>query len=216
MSGLITMYDCDSDGAGIPTDAQAVAGYTGGGNYDTLVARFPKAHHFSIVASQALAAQYYPADCLDVEQGDALPSLAAAWVDARIKAGAYRPCVYASASTYMQEVQAALAHLPRSSYRLWLAHWGQPAKVPAGFDAIQYQTVTDKYDVSVCVADFFAPKPPPPPKYPTLTAAQKTDITDVREDLVGIIGQKGALTKPEFDQLKLAYQRIGAIPEVKS
>lgn len=212
----LTMYDCDSDGAGIPANAEAVAGYTGGGNYATLVANFPKAKHFSIIASQELAAQFYPADCLDVERGDALVSQVVAWVEARIKAGAYRPCVYASISTYMGEVEAALAHLPRSSYRLWVAHWGvEPPSVPAGYDGIQWRNNASVFDQSLLLGDFFAPPAPPPPKYPTLTKAQKTSLEDVRADLIGIVAQKGELTKAEFDQLKLAYTRIGAIHGVK-
>jgi hypothetical protein len=201
------MYDCDSDGAGIPANPQAVAGYTGGGNFDALAARFPHAQHFSIIASQALAAQYYPADCLDVERGDALPSQAPGWVQERIKAGAYRPCVYASQATYMPEVVQALAHLERSSYRLWIAHWGQPAVVPAGYDAIQYATYTDLFDESVCLDDFFAPKPPPKPKTVTLTAAQKQGFTDSRADLLGISTRRGALPQAMVDQIKLCETR---------
>lgn len=207
---LITLFDCDSDGAGLPANPQAVAGYLDGGNYATLVARFPHAHHFGIATHPAV-----DGDCLDVESGDALPPDAPGWVERMIKAGRHRPCVYASVDNYMPAVVANLAHLKRSSYRLWVAHWGQPAQVPAGYDAIQFKS-TPAYDESVCLADFFTGPPPPKPKpNPTLTAAQKTALENVRKDLVGIIAHKGQLTKTEMDQLKLAYTRIGGIQGVK-
>lgn len=212
--GVLTMYDCDSDGTGIPADPQVVAGYAGGGNYDTLVARFPRARHLSIIASQSLAAQSYPADCLDVERGDALPSQAPGWVEARIRAGAYRPCVYASQATYMPEVIQALAHLPRSSYRLWIAHWGQPAVVPAGYDAIQFRN-TPAYDESVLLADFFDPPTPPKPHYPTLTVDQIAQGDTFVKEWASIRAHKGALTRQLNDECAVFEQRLATWKLVK-
>lgn len=149
MTTTISMFDCDNDGAAIPRNAQAVAGYLRGGNFDQLVARFPKAHHFGISTSAAVAG-----DCLDVEGGDASPAQAAVWVEERIRAGQYRPCVYASIDTYMPEVKASLAHLERSSYRLWVAHWTGVAHIEPGYDATQWQCVGDSYDESLCARTF--------------------------------------------------------------
>ena len=204
----LLMYDCDSDGEGIPDSPQAVAGYMGGGNYQTLVERFPHAQHFSIIASQALAAQGYPADCLDVERGDALPSQAPGWIETRIRAGAYRPCVYASQASYMPEVIQALAHLPRSSYRLWIAHWGQPAVVPAGYDAIQFRN-TPEFDESALLDDFFAPPAPPKPHYPTLSAEEKGWIKTFAAEAPDILAHSGVLSKQLNDELAVFEQRLG-------
>jgi hypothetical protein len=141
----------------IPPGAPAVAGYTSGfwPTFEEIPTRFPKAKHLSIAVNSS-----HDADCLDVETGDAVPSDAPGWVVRQRGRGVKRPVVYANLST-MPMVVAALqgAKIPRSTVRLWVAHYiyVKPALVPGGFDAIQW---TDKafgrvLDQSLLVPSFF-------------------------------------------------------------
>jgi hypothetical protein len=123
-----------------PPNPPAVAGYTSGfwPTYNELVAKFPKAKHLSIAVNAS-----EDADCLDVETGDATPAQAPGWVSRQWVRKATRPVVYANLST-MPEVIARLKSygIPRGRVRLWVADYnGKPAKVPEGFDGIQW---TDK------------------------------------------------------------------------
>lgn len=208
---MLTMYDTAGDGSAIPANPQAVAGYLDGGNFNQLVARFPHAHHLGIATHGQV-----DGDCLDVENGDASPADVLPWVKRMQAQGRYRPCVYSSLSNGMVAVKTALASLPRSSYRLWVAHWtpgSPPSSVPAGYDGVQWLPVAFRYDESLLLDSFFAPKPPP--TRPTLTAAQKKSLDAVRQDLIGIVAQKGQLTKTEYDQLVLAHSRIAGVLGVK-
>lgn len=159
----VIMYDSIEAGAA-PTHAQAVAGYVDGiwPSYGPLLSRFnTRAHCLSITVRGGVA------DCLDVEKGDATVAQAAPWVSSMLHRGVWRPCVYADAST-MPAVERALSHLPRSSYRLWVASYpGGGAGVPAGFDAHQYINHGphgEHYDMTVCLDSFFPAPPPKPPK----------------------------------------------------
>jgi hypothetical protein len=143
--------------ASIPTDAQAVAGYVGGfwPDFSALVAAFPKALHKS-VAVNALE----DADILDVENGDAVPGEAPAWIQRQLARGVTLPGIYANAST-MPAVIAALvaAKIERSLYVLWIASWDGIEAVPTGFQAKQFKT-TPSYDVSICAPSFWAQPSP--------------------------------------------------------
>ena len=154
VGGPTRMYD-SVDVSTVPLNAQAVAGYVGGSwpTYLPLVQAFPKAKHLSI----AIAASE-DADCLDIETGDATPDEAPGWVRRQWARGVKRPCLYANLST-MPAVEAALAGIPRTRYRLWVAQYLIPRRphLPAGFDACQYddQALGRNLDVSLLRSDFF-------------------------------------------------------------
>lgn len=150
----ITMYDSIEVGT-VPSSAVAVAGYVGGywPTFASLVLRFPRAKHLSI----AINAQEN-ADCLDIENGDATPDEAPAWVRRQQKRGVRRPCLYASLSA-MAAVMRALndSGIKRSEVRLWVAWYVGRRILPHGFDACQYddKALGRNLDVSVCSPTFF-------------------------------------------------------------
>lgn len=160
----VTMYDSVTVSE-IPDDADAVAGYVGGNwpTFSQLVALYPNAKRLSI----AIAADE-DAEALDVEPGDATPPQAASWLNRQRARGIARPVVYTSVSKAQALVDELTAQgQPRSSYRLWTAHYTfQPHRCSAacgfGFvgeaDATQW---TDKalgrnLDASLCAPGFFA------------------------------------------------------------
>ncbi len=112
-----------------PDDPEAVAGYVDGGlgdqpNYEWLAGHFPAARHLSIALVPG-----DDADVLDIETGAAVSSDAAAWHARQLAAGAARPCFYANASTMEELLLPAISSLPRSSYRLWSAHYTGEAHI---------------------------------------------------------------------------------------
>jgi hypothetical protein len=148
-----SMFDSVDVGQ-IPPRPSAVAGYVGGNwpNFGTLVKRFPHAKHLSIAVNAAEDAM-----CLDVENGDATPEDAPAWVRRQHARGIKRPVLYASSSV-VPEVNAALTRdgVTRDQYRVWSAHYTYRAHVEPGSDATQW---TDKafgrnLDQSLCRGDF--------------------------------------------------------------
>lgn len=169
----VTMYD-DINLALIPANAEAVAGYVNGRwpTYDTVVKRWPHAHHLSIAVTS-----HADADCLDVEPGDATNDVAAAWVKRQQARGIKRPVVYTSVSNAQALVNVLnKAGISRTQFRLWTAHYtgkehfcnaycGFGLMTPA--DATQWtdRALGRSLDQSVCRNDFFdtAPKPTPPP-----------------------------------------------------
>jgi hypothetical protein len=149
----------------IPGDAPAVAGYVGGNwpTYLQLRKRFPHARRLSIAVNAG-----EPAECLDVEPGDATADQAAEWVRRQIGRGVKRPVVYTSVSA-AQDLVARLdaAGLVRKAYRLWTAHYtGHPhiCGPQCGFgmrvhaDATQYtdRALGRNLDESLCTTDFWA------------------------------------------------------------
>jgi peptidoglycan hydrolase-like protein with peptidoglycan-binding domain len=121
---MITMYDASENGQ-FPHGAAAYAAYVDGGvgdqpNYQHVVSAYPQARHLSITLSGG------DADAADVEPGAMVPSDIPAWHARQVARGITRPVVYASASTMNDEVLAVLrlARIPRSSTRLWTAHYG--------------------------------------------------------------------------------------------
>lgn len=152
----------------IPSNADAVAGYTSGfwPTFVPLCQRFPKARHVSI----AIAASH-DAEVLDCEAGDASPDQAPAWVIRQLHRGVHRPVVYCSVSAVGQ-VLAALraAGIQRGQVRLWTAHYTfrphicSPAcgnGMPTTADATQWtdRALGRNLDESLCADSFFA-KPP--------------------------------------------------------
>lgn len=150
----ITMYDSITV-AEIPKNAEAVAGYVGGNwpTYNSLLKAFPKAHHVSIAVNASEDAM-----CLDVENGDASPNEAPAWVHRQHERHVERPVIYANLST-MPAVKRALAssNVSRSKVRLWCADWTYSPHIPVGYDACQYsdKALGRNLDVSLCQPGFF-------------------------------------------------------------
>ena len=161
---MIKMQD-SIDANALTRGAGAYAGYVDGNpawrSFSHIVSRFgAKAHCLSITVRGG------EAECADIETGDMSPSQAGPWVRAMLRAGVWRPCVYANAAT-MPSVKTSLAGLPRGSYRLWVAAYpGGGATIPDGYDAHQYADHGphgENIDLSVCRDDFFQ-TPPPKPK----------------------------------------------------
>lgn len=162
-AGNITMYDSIEVGT-VPPKPEAVAGYTDGKwqTYKPLVQAFPRAHHLSIAV--------FPSDdaeCLDIENGDATPEQAPAWVRKQHARGISRPVVYSSLSA-MPTVLAHLAgdSIPRRQVRVWTAHYTYrphlcSAACGFGFtgeaDATQYtdHALNRNLDASLCKPTFF-------------------------------------------------------------
>ena len=157
---MTSMFDSTTVGA-IPPDAEAVAGYVGGAfpTFANLVADFPHAKHLSIAVSAVEAAE-----CLDVENGDAVPSEAPGWVHRQLARGVKRPVLYADASTMpVVKSQMSAAGFSRSEYRTWVAHFTDVPHLEDGDDACQWtQTALGRnLDESLCVSSFFdSPAPP--------------------------------------------------------
>ena len=156
------MYD-SVDAGTVPASAPAVAGYVGGNwpSFQPLVTRCPAARHLSIAVNAG-----EDADCLDIENGDATPDQAPAWVARQLRRGAWRPCLYSSRSE-MQAVWGALqrAGITRGLVRLWVADWTYVPHIPPGYDACQWtdRALGRNLDESLCLDGFF-PKAPPKPR----------------------------------------------------
>jgi hypothetical protein len=153
----VLMFDgINSLAAGIARqfpDAAKVAGYVNG-TYAWSQAEwdlFPHAGHVTI----SVRASDRVGDVLDVENGDATPAEAAAWIEARHAAGLYRPTVYCSLSV-VPAVRAATGHLILGvDYDIWVALYDNsttPPPVPglpaASYAAKQYRNRAD-CDISV-------------------------------------------------------------------
>ncbi|MGO9902621.1 MAG: hypothetical protein ACLP0J_23705 [Solirubrobacteraceae bacterium] len=146
----LTMYDSVNVGA-IPANAEYVALYVDGpfANLGPGRARCPHAKILTITVIPANTA-----DCCDCEQGDITIGQAEAWVQQRLAADIYRPCVYANADRWdNQGLQAGLAAYGNRIRRWTASYPGAGPTVPDGYDAHQWSS-TD-VDLSVCVPDFF-------------------------------------------------------------
>lgn len=166
---MVTMFDTVTIDT-VPAHAEAVAGYVGGKwpTYLPLVQRFPHAHHLSIAINAS-----EDADALDIENLDAVPAQAPAWVRRQQARGVTRPVLYASVSA-MPNVLVALggAGIRREEVRLWTAHYTQHEHLCSpgcgfGFtttaNATQWtsQALGRNLDQSVCDDRFFDPPPDP-------------------------------------------------------
>lgn len=160
---MYVMFD-SVDLAEIPRSAPAVAGYTSGAwpTFNSIVTRWPHAHHLSIAVSAS-----HDAECLDIEKGDATPDQAPEWFRRQRARGEVKPVFYASQSQ-IAAVIAALdgAGIGRDSYRLWSAHYtrtphicGPSEGVSWTADATQWtdRALGRNLDESLCVDDFFRP-----------------------------------------------------------
>jgi hypothetical protein len=178
------MYDgINSLAAGIARahpDAAKVAGYLNG-TYAWDQAQwnlFPHADHVTI----SVRAQWTVGDVLDVENGDATPAEAAAWIDARHAAGLYRPTVYCSLSV-VPDGRRETGHLILGrDYDIWVARYDRspvappvPGLPPARFAAKQYESdalwdVSAVYDTAWPHRTPDHPAPVPAPAGPSGTA----------------------------------------------
>jgi hypothetical protein len=161
----ILMFD-DVTVALLPPGYSAYAGYVDGAfeNIPQVRARFPGAHILTIAVRSADVA-----DVLDVEPGDATDNQAASWFRLAMNSGVSRPCLYTSASNVDALVDAmTAAHIPRTSYRIWSAHYGAgqhlcgPGTCRAtsyAVDATQFtsRANNENLDESVCLDTFFTP-----------------------------------------------------------
>jgi len=165
------MYDSIQNDQ-FPSGGLAYAAYVDGSlgnqpNYAYIVKTFPKAYHLSI----ALFATDN-ADVLDVEPGASTAGEVPGWYDRQRQRGIQRPCVYASASMITEGILPVLsqANIPRSSVRLWSAHYGfgehicGPAtcgQVPVEVDGTQWTTTAlgRNVDQSLLLDNFFTTDP---------------------------------------------------------
>lgn len=167
------MYDSIDISQMPPGPGNCYAGYVNGTwpTYNALLTTFP-GHNILSIAVNASA----NADCLDVETGDATPGQAPGWYARQVARGIIRPCLYANAGT-MNQVIAAMRQVPRSSMRLWSAHYGAgqhicgPATcklIPVAMDGTQWTDVAlgRNLDESTLLPNFFGAAPPPPPPPP--------------------------------------------------
>lgn len=157
------MYD-SVDVSQIPLSAVAVAGYVGG-NWVTiprLQQLYPDAKKLTIAVNAS-----EDAECLDIENGDATPDEAAAWVKRQHARGVKRPAVYCSlAIAWTVWWKLRRAGIKRKQVRIFTAHYTyKPHRCSPlchfGFwtkaDATQF---TDKsmgrnLDASLCAPNFF-------------------------------------------------------------
>lgn len=156
----ILMYDSVTPSV-IPGSAPAVAGYVSGQwpTFFSLPSLFPHSVLISI-APQATE----KAKCLDVEPGDAVIQQVYGWVEKRLRAGAYLPCVYSSLSEWLL-IKPFVAHIPRSLFLEWDADWTNTYHLDAGFDATQWTShaLNRNIDGSAVTVRFLTLKKPPPP-----------------------------------------------------
>lgn len=156
------MYDSIT-ATDIPTTAAMVAGYLSPSRFAWTVAdwqRFPNA----VLVHIAVRASTDAGHVLDVEQGDATPGEAVAWVQMRRRAGA-DPTVYCSLHD-LPTVMAAFTQAGVTPPHYWVAHYDGQAVLPAGVVAKQYTDAPASgghYDLSV-VADYWPGVDPHPVK----------------------------------------------------
>jgi hypothetical protein len=152
--------------AGLKFDA--LAGYVAGSwpDYSTEVALYPELAKAGRILSITPSA-VDDAECLDCENGDAVPGQCGPWVARQRARGVWRPVVYSSASEWPSVQQSIdAAGLQTGEYRKWVADWTFTPEILAGFDAQQW---TDHYesrniDGSQTLDTFFQTAPQPPHK----------------------------------------------------
>lgn len=118
---MIVMGDAITP-ANLPAGLGAYAGYNAGRwpNVDVIRAAHPGVPILEITPELANSGE-----CLDIENGDAIPADAPRYVELRAAAGIWRPVLYGSRAVLPAIAGAlTLAGLPRSAYRLWSAHYG--------------------------------------------------------------------------------------------
>lgn len=136
---------------------------------------FPNAVHVWICTRASTTSK---GDVLDVENGDATPAEAPGWINARKKAGLYRPTIYCNKAT-VPAVRRATGNLVLGKdYDIWCADWTGSAhqvtsSVAGGVTAkcaVTQWRSTDAFDENTVYDDGWphrtsgpAPKPAPKP-----------------------------------------------------
>lgn len=117
----------------IPREATMVAGYVDGGyrNWQALVVLFPHARKVSITVTGDVVA-----DVIDIENGDASPQKAVAWVRAMRTQGR-RPVVYTSTANW-PNVLTAFQNEREAPPFWWAADWTGEPHLKVGSVATQY------------------------------------------------------------------------------
>ena len=123
MTTDLVMYDTIDPAALDGLTMDAAAGYIDGRyqTYPELPAHVPpgtKLLSITILGGQA--------NVVDVESGDVTPEAGAAWIDAQIHTGHYRPVLYTSASNVQTMINLIWDNhrRARAAYRIWSAHYG--------------------------------------------------------------------------------------------
>jgi hypothetical protein len=184
------MYD-STDVTAIPEHAPAVAGYVGGEweTWPMISAHWPHAHRLSIAINAA-----ENADCLDIENGDAQPRDAPAWILRQHQRGLQRPAIYCDLSTLpMVHVALQAARIPRTAYREWTAHYTDEPHITPGADATQWTShaLNRDLDESLCNDAFFGSHAPLPR---FLTRQDISDLTGLAQQTETIIDRLLALS----------------------
>lgn len=188
----ITMFDSINTGELPSGSGYAYAGYVDGDwpDYTAIKEKFPSASVLSIAVSVDGIA-----DCLDVEAGDATPPEAVTWLSGRLAAGAVKPCIYASTDTMTRFI--ATMGVPRSSVRLWTAHYGlgehicgpdtcKQLSIPADGTQWTDQALGRDLDQSVLLDDFFGAEPPPAPVVSTWQVTMMDSLPALQQGATGI------------------------------
>lgn len=118
-SPALRMFD-DTTPSLIPRTAAAAAGYVNGlyATWSTIVSG-PWRYKLSIAVSSGTKAR-----CLDVEPGDATPADAPGWFKDGADDSQGKPWIYCSVSQADELVETmSAAHIHRSEYLLWTAHY---------------------------------------------------------------------------------------------
>jgi hypothetical protein len=162
--GKVVMFDA-VDVDQIPADAKAVGCYVGPSTVTCpeVSRKFPNARKVRITQAGITST---PADCVDVEPGDATNETGTTWVKGQLSAGVKRPIVYTSASNVnalLHTLQAA--GVSRSQVRVWSAHYDQGEHICSPSvcrfpesDATQWtnHALGRDLDQSLCFGRFFS------------------------------------------------------------
>lgn len=212
----LTMFD-DIVATTLPSGLDyAYAGYVNGlwPIFPEVVKRFPVAAKKGLLLDITVFASGN-ATALDIENGDATIDQAPAWFERQVTQGVYRPVLYIQASNMKAlEQEMASAHITRSAYRLWIAHYTDKAHLcspdACGYglseaDATQWteKALGMSLDQSILLPDFFAarpaPKPAPTPApAPAVPTWQETALNELPALTQGDVDVKG---KPPFVRL---------------
>jgi len=130
---------------------------------------FPHAGHVTI----AVRASTNAGDVLDVENGDASPDEAEAWIAMRKEAGLFRPTIYCSRSVVPAVRSGTGKYILGRDYDIWVADYdgvlaspAVPGLPPGTFAAKQYRDAAD-FDVSDVYDAEWPHRTPPAPPQPT-------------------------------------------------
>jgi len=170
------MYDgINTLAAGIAHDfpnAQMVAGYLTGQYAWTAAewALFPRAAHVTIVTTAGANA----GDVLDVEQGDASPDQAQAWIALRKRSGLYRPTIYCSLSVVPAVRQGTGPYILGKDYDLWVAKWDGTTTLPYPLAVAKQEASDARKDTSVVYDDLWPHRSVPVPPKPGITSVLMT------------------------------------------